>query len=378
MVPIARRNLFHDKVKLTTALVGVVFSVVLVTCLGGLYVNSSRNATGLIDNAGADIWIASRGTRSVDLAEPLSKRRLYQAAATPGVLWAEPLLVQFSQWRLSDGRQEIAQVVGIERNTELNLPWGMAAGRRDDIRHDHGVIIDERERGRFGTADRALEIGDRVEIMDSQSRVAGFSRGVGSFTTIPYVFMTERQAKRCTPLDEEQTKFVVVKAKPEVPVSELRRCLAERMPDVDVMTAQEFADRTRSYWLFGTGVGMGILFAASLGLIVGSVIVSQTIYASTLDRLGEFGTLKALGMSNRRLAFLILRQAMLIGFMGYGAGVILTGLVSRKMPDWHLPVEIPMWLYGGMLLVTVLTSAVSSVTSVAKVFRLPPAAVFRG
>ena len=378
MVPIARRNLFHDKIKLTTALVGVVFSVLLVTCLGGLYVGSSDHASGIVDHAGADLWIVAHGTRSVDLGEPINQRRLYQAMATPGVAWAERLLVNFSQWRLPDGRQEIAQIVGLEMNTHLNLPWGMAAGKKTYIRHDNGVIIDERERWRFGGENHPLKIGDRAEIFNTRARVAGFSKGVGSFTTIPYVFTTHKQAERATPTEEGQTKFVVVKASEGMPVAELQRRLAERMPDVDVRTTAEFSKSSRNYWLFGTGVGMGMIFAASLGLIVGCVIVSQTIYAATLDRLGEFGTLKALGMDNRQLGMIILRQAMLVGIIGYSCGAIFAALLSRKLPDWNLAVEIPPWLYLGMLAITMFTCAGASITSVMKVFRLPPAVVFRG
>ncbi|HUN80578.1 MAG TPA: ABC transporter permease [Phycisphaerae bacterium] len=377
MVPLARRNLFHDKMKLTTALVGVVFSVVLVTSLGGLYIASSDNATGIIRNAGGDLWIAAKGTRSIDLAEPISRRRLYQTLATPGVLWAEPLLMHFSQWRLSDGRQEVAEVVGLLPRSKLNLPWGMSAGKSQCIRHDDGVIIDERERKRFGSHNRLLEIGDRVEILNTRTRVAGFSQGVGSFTNIPYVFMTERQARQCTQLGDEQTKFVVVKAAPEANVEQLRHRLAAHMPDVDILTTDQFTRLTRDYWLFGTGVGMGIIFAAALGLIVGAVIVSQTIYASTLDRLPEFGTLKALGMGNMRLALVIIQQALLIGLMGNLLGTAAVSWLSGRMMEWHLPIEIPPWLYAAMIALTVVMCAAASVTSVLKVFRLPPATVFR-
>lgn len=363
--------------KLATACLGVAFSVVLVTCLGGLFVNSSRNATNLVDNAGADVWIVSRGTRAVDLGEPISKRRLYQAMATPGVEWAEPLIVHFSQWRLSDGRQEIAQIVGVEPATRLNLPWGMAAGRRSSIRWDDGVIIDERERRRFGAPGKPLQIDDRIEILNTRARIAGFSQGVGTFTTIPYVFMTARLAEQCTLLGDEWTKFILVKATAGVSPEELKRRLAARMPEVDVLTAGEFCRSSRNYWLYGTGIGIGIIFAASLGLVVGSVIVSQTVYASTLDRLAEYGTLKALGVSNRRLAAIVAEQAVLLGLIGYALGAAVTVLLSRKMPDWHLPVQIPLWLFAGMLGVTLFTCVVSSVTSIAKVFRLPPAAVFR-
>jgi len=378
MVPIARRNLLHDKLKLATALVGVVFSVLLVTCIGGLYVGSSGNAAGIVEHAGVDLWIVAHGTRSVDLSEPISVRRLYQTISTPGVLWAEPLLVQFSQWRLADGREEIAQVVGLESGTRLNLPWAMRIGKREHIRHNSGVIIDERERRRFGASDRLLGLGDRAEVFNARVRVVGFSKGVGSFTTIPYVFMTRKQAERCTPLEEGQTKFVVVKARSGVPVDELKRRLAARMPDVDVLTSEEFARLSRNYWLFGTGAGAGLIFSAILAVIVGCVIVSQTIYASTLDRLGEYGTLKALGMDNHRLGMIIVRQALLIGTSGYGIGAVLAALLSLKLPEWHLAVQIPPWLYGAMFLLTMVTCSVCSVASVAKVFRLSPATVFRG
>jgi putative ABC transport system permease protein len=324
------------------------------------------------------LWIVARGTRCVDLGEPISERRLYQAMSTPGVLWAEPLLLQFSQWRLPDGRQEIAQIVGLVPQTHLNLPWGMAAGRRQDIRHDDGVIIDERERSRFGPSNRPLRIGDRAEILNVKARVAGFSRGVGSFTTIPYVFTTHKQAQRYTPIGDGQTKFIVVKATPAVGVAELQQRLAQRMPDVEVLTGSELSQRTRAYWVLGTGIGLGLVFAAGLGFLVGSVVVSQTIYSTTLERLAEYGTLKAIGMSNRGLGMIILKQAIWIGILGFGVGASLAVAFERKLPEWHLPVETPLWMFACVLLATLGMCASASITSVARVFRLPPAVVFRG
>jgi putative ABC transport system permease protein len=378
MVPIARRNLFHSKVKLATATVGVAFSTVLVTCLGGLFVGTSRQATGLIDHAGADIWIAAPGTRSIGLGEPISERRLYQAMCRPGVLWAEPVVLQFSNWRLRDGRQEVAQIVGLIPHSRLNLPWNMAVGTRAGVLHDDGVIIDERERTRFGAVERPLAVDDRVEILNCHARVAGFSRDVGSFTTIPYVFTTQKQAQRYTSISGGETNYVAVKASPGTSVEDLKRSLGHSIPFVDVMTAGEFSKRTRAYWIFGTGLGLGIIFAAGLGLVVGSVVVSQTIYAATLERLAEYGTLKALGMSNQRLTLIIVEQALWIGGLGFALGAVCGAAVGGSMPSWHLPVEIPLWLYGLTLVVTLGMCVASSVTSVIRVFRLPPAVVFRG
>ncbi len=377
MVPIALRNLLHDKIKLVTALVGVVFSVLLTMSLTGLFIGNMHNTSGLIDNAGADVWVAARGTRNVDFCDPLSERRLYQALATPGVAWAEKLIVEFAYWKLPDGRQENAAVVGVEPRTRFNLPWGVGEAARESILHDHGVTIDERERKRFGTNGRPLALNDRVEILGTRARVAAFTSGVGTFTMSPYVFTTHKQAMRCGPLREDQTKFILVKARPDVAPEILRNRLMERMPDTDVYTAREFAAKTRRFWLFGTGMGVGIIFSAGLGCLVGMVIVGQTIYSATLERLGEYGTLKAIGMTNPEVGMIIVRQAILTGAAGYAAGAALSLAAARHLPKLNLAIELPPWLFAAMFAATIVMCVVASVTSIVKVFRLPPAMVFR-
>lgn len=367
----------HSKLKLATALVGVAFSVLLVTCFVGLYLACARHSSGLVDNAGADLWVMAPGTRSVDLGEPISIRRLYQAMAVPGVLWAEPLLVQFSRWRLPDGRREIANVVGLAPGTRLNLPWGRSAEERAALRYPDGVIIDERERARFGTANRKLALGDKGEILDTRATVAGFSRGVGSFTTIPYVFTNHRRAENYTRVDEGLTTFVLVKCTPDSLVGTVQGRLKSSLPSVEVLTSGQFTSQTRSYWLFGTGIGACIIFTAVLGLIVGCVVVSQTIYSSTMSRLAEYGTLKAMGMSNPALGRIVLEQALLLGLVSYAVGIGLVMVVGRQTASTNLNIDTPPWLLVVMLLVTLATCAAASVTSVIKVFRLPPASVFR-
>ncbi len=377
MISIARRNLFHNKIRLSAAVVGIAFSVLLVTCFAGLYLACARHTSGLIDNAGADLWVMSRGTQSVDLGEPISIRRLYQALAAPGTAWAEPLIVQFSRWRLPDGRREVATIVGLVPDTRLNLPWGASDGINAAIRQPNGVIIDERERKRFGTAGRALAVGDEAEILDTRASVTGFSKGVGSFTTIPYVFTSHRRAERFTLGSAGRTTFVVVKCLPNHSVESVRQWIEDRLPNVDVLTTQKFADMTRHYWLYGTGVGACIIFTAALGLVVGFIMVSQTIYSSTMSKLAEYGTLKAMGMSNFALSRIVLMQALMLGLLSYGVGIGLAVALARYTATSNLNIDTPLWLVAVMLLVTLATCTAASVTSVLRVFRLPPASVFR-
>jgi len=377
MPAIARRNLFQDKVKLGLALVGIVFSVGLVTLQLGLLLGAMYNSSGVVDHAGCDVWVMQKSTRNLDLCDAMNERRYYQVAATQGVAWAERLIVQFTLWKLPDGRQENTTVVGLEPYSRLNLPWGMAEGRREDIWRARGVVIDERERVRFGTKDRPLAINDQTEIHHHRARIVGFSRGVGSFTTSPYVFTEYKRALDFSMMKERHTKFVVLKAKPGLSPEALRDRVRAQVPDVDVWTTREFAFKTRWYWLYGTGMGLGVVFGASLGLLVGVVIVGQTMYSATVERLPEYGTLKALGMSNPQLAWIILQQALTAGLMGYVLASIMAWYLGQNLPSINVPVYVPMGLIAVMFFVTVAICVCASITSVLRVFKLEPAIVFR-
>jgi putative ABC transport system permease protein len=200
---------------------------------------------------------------------------------------------------------------------------------------------------------------------------------VGSFTTSPYVFTDYKRALDFCMMTQRQTKYVVLKASPGVSPEALRDRVRALVGEVDAYTAAEFSFKTRWFWMYGTGMGLGISFGALLGMLVGIVIVGQTMYSATIERLREYGTLKALGMSNAQVAGIIVRQALFAGMLGYVIASGLAFFLGRKLPSLNVPVEVPLALIGAMFFVTVLICISASVTSVLKVFRLEPAIVFR-
>ena len=58
--------------------------------------------------------------------------------------------------------------------------------------------------------------------------------------------------------------------------------------------------------------------ARLLGVIVGTVIVAQTLYSSTKDHLNEFATLRAIGSSRTYIHKVIICQALLSAVIGFG------------------------------------------------------------
>jgi putative ABC transport system permease protein len=374
MNPLAWRNLVHDKVRLGVTVTGIVFAVVLIVVQIGLFLGFTTATSSVIDRSGADLWVTGARVPYIEQGVPFSERKLTTVLATPGVERAAKFIVRFTQWKRPDGRQESVQIVGLELSSGLGAPWNLVEGTLDDLRKPDAVFIDEIYREKLGV-DR---LGQVVEIRGRRARIAGFTRGIRAFTTSPYVFTTFKNALDYTDLAEDRTLYILVKGSPGVSVERLRQSLASRLSDVDVVTNSGFSLMTRVYWMFTTGAGIAVLLAALLGLVVGVVVVTQTIYATTVDHIREYGTLKAIGATNRYLYGVIVQQAVISAVIGYALGMVVSWFVVRGSEQGGAAILLPMPMAIAMLGVTLVMCITAAIVSVNKVTRLDPAVVFKG
>ncbi|MBN1911253.1 MAG: ABC transporter permease, partial [Pirellulales bacterium] len=89
MWSIALRTLMADRGKLLTALVGVVFSIVLVNVQGGLFLGLIRKASLLVEHGEADVWVGHKNMHNVDFPRDIPRRWVNRVRAVPGVRRAE-------------------------------------------------------------------------------------------------------------------------------------------------------------------------------------------------------------------------------------------------------------------------------------------------
>jgi putative ABC transport system permease protein len=374
MRTLAWRNLVHDKVRLTVTVTGIVFAVVLIIVELGLFLGFTTATSSLIDRSRADLWITAPRVPYIEQGVPFSERKLATVLATPGVADAAKYITRFTQWKRPDGRQESVQVVGIDLRSGLGAPWNLVQGTLDDLRRPEAIFVDEIYREKLGV-DR---IGQTVEIRGRRARVAGFTRGIRAFTTSPYVFTTFKNALDYTDLREDQTLYILVKATAGTDVERLRHLLISRLNDVDVVSNAGFSRMTQVYWMFTTGAGIAVLLAALLGLVVGVVVVAQTIYATTVDHIREYGTLKAMGATNRFLYGVIVLQAVISALIGYGVGMVVSVFIVRGSEQGGAAILLPAPMAAGMLVLTMAMCIGAAVVSINKVTRLDPAMVFKG
>jgi putative ABC transport system permease protein len=216
------------------------------------------------------------------------------------------------------------------------------------------------------------------ELNGRRARVVGFTRGIRAFTTTPYVFTSFKNAQGYANLREDQTLFVLVRAVPGTDLNTLRHDLETRLRDVDVLPTAKFSSMTRIYWMFTTGAGVAVLIAALLGLVVGVVVVAQTIYATTMDHIREYGTLKAMGAPNRYIYRVIITQAGIAAVVGYGLAMFVSFFVVRASQTGGAAILLPLPMAVGIFFLTLLMCITAAVVSINKVTSLDPAMVFRG
>lgn len=374
MASLAWRNLMHDRVRLGVTLVGIVFSVVLTAIQLGLFFGFVRATSDVIDHSGADLWVTSRDVTNLENGVPFGEMKYYQARGVPGVAEVQKHVTGFGQWKKPNGAEEGILLIGFQPGGAMGGPWNVVSGSLEDLREPDAVLVDELYKEKLGVT----HLGQVVEVRGRRARVVGFTRGIRTFTTSPAVFTSFKNAQGYYGLREDQTLYLLIKAREGVNPADLKRELAARLQDVDVYTRAEFSRKQASYWMFGTGAGVTVLIAAALGLLVGIVVVAQTIYASTMDHLREYGALKAMGASNGYLYRVIIKQAAISGAIGYVIGISISVGVSHASLRGTTAIILPSLLLLALLGLTLLMCILASVVSINKVTRLDPAMVFKG
>jgi putative ABC transport system permease protein len=373
VLTLAFRNLFHDRIRLIVTLVGILFSIVLVAVQLGLYLGARRMIVGMIENANAEIWITAYGAKSFEEAGgTLTGRERHTALSVPGVQSAVPLIASFTEWRKPAGGATLAVLVGTDPSSGGLAPWNVVEGSVEAISSPDAVAVDRTYLDALGVN----RVGDTAQIETTRVKVAAITDGIRSFTTAPYVFTTLSRARGILNFPGEQTTFLLVKVAPGVDVGATQRALTDRLSNVDVLTKDEFMQRSLDHWLFETGAGIALIGGALLGVLVGTVIVAQTLYSSTKDHLNEFATLRALGSSAGYIHRVILFQAALSAGFGYALGMTIALIVVYFSGNTALPIVMSPGLAAGLLILTVGMCAISAFAAIVKVTRIDPAMVF--
>jgi len=276
--------------------------------------------------------------------------------------------------RLADtGGRNVPRIhrrIGFESGRIAALEFG--EGSLDALAIPGAVAIDRSYFDRLGVSG----IGDSAEIRGHKVEVQAVTNGIRSFTTTPYVFTTLDRGRTYTGISANKATYFLVRVSPGADVETVRRGLKANLSDVDILTTAEFRDRSRSFWLFGTGAGFALFAGALLGIIVGTVIVAQTLYSSTKDHLNEFATLRAIGSSSVYIHKVIICQALISAVIGFCLAAGIGWIIVAATADTALPVVMTPTLTLVLFLLTIAMCVVSAIAAILQVTRIDPVTVF--
>lgn len=376
MWTLARKLLLHDRLRFVVAIAGVSVSVMLVLVQVGLYYGFMNTASSLIDASKADIWVGKKSNDSFEFATPFDERTYYKVASVPGVERAERVLMNFAQFKLPDGGDLGAQVVGVDTTpgqAPMLAPWNVVEGDPLRLTQPGAIVIDKTEIAKL----HIEHAGAVTEVSGVRAEVVAMTEGIRSFTTSPIVFTDIRTARSFMPgLGAEPVTYVLVKCAPGEAVAEVQARI-NALPHLAAYTTEQMSMRTRDYWSSRTGVGAGFFTTAVLGIIVGFVVVGQILYSGTLQYIREYGTLKAMGAKNSAVVKVILSQAMISAALGFLVGAPLAMGMRAAMKGANLTVALSPALYVVTLGITAVMCSFAALLSIVKVLRLDPASVFK-
>jgi putative ABC transport system permease protein len=383
-MPYSLSTLWFERQRFLPGVLAVAFSALLIALQCGL-LHGLFSITSLpIDNTDADIWVGAPKVDSVDLGRPIPEAFLARVAEQPEIEKSEVYIQGFAYWSRPNGGAELCMVVGgrLDLDHPDERPMGMVKELTPEMRcklqEPGAVICDDSEKKRLDIK----KVGDIAEVSGCRVRVVGMVHGLKSIAG-PFIFCSVDTARRLLSRQGmNHTYYVLAQLKKDHKndaQSVVSRLNSDKMNDGKLlaMTSDEFSRRSRWHWLTMTRAGIALGYAAALGLLVGGVVTSQTLYAATAACMREYAVLHALGIPRWRMAASVIAQSFWIGVIGIAlAWPAAEGL--GRIADWAgAKVLLPWWLLGGSAVVTMLVALLSGLFALRSLRLVEPAMLLR-
>ena len=364
-VPVGRRNLLSDRRRVTVSLLGVGLAVALMLLIQGLWSGTLERITAYEDNVGAQLFVAESGTRSFQSdVSAVPPQAVVQVREIPGVETADTIAARQLILELHGTKMPVMLIGSLPGG--LGGPWALEAGRA--VAADSEVVIDA------GLADsHGYGLGDRFELLGAALEVVGLTEDSRSLGNGGYIFASLATAGRLLGAPDA-TSFVLVRT--SSPVAVAREI--ESRTGLEALTAEEIARGDRD--LYDDTMGSVIRVMLAIAFAAGTLIVALSVYSSVVDRIREYGIVKALGANRRRLFGIVLAQTVALALAGGVAGLGLflaaKAAVGAWLPEFH--VELPGSLLLAAFVVVAVMALVAAVLPTRRIGRLDPASVYRG
>jgi putative ABC transport system permease protein len=379
MYSIAFKMLLRDRAKYIMLISALTFAALLITQQSSVFVGLMRWSTATLQNTQVPIWVMDPNVQQVNEVKPMRNTDLLRVRSVPGVAWAVPFYSSIQQARLFNGQFKSIQLIGLDTSSLIGAPPVLIKGRLEDLYQANAVILDQVGIEKFSEGRQTpLDIGDIFEINDHEARIVGICQAARSFFGYPFVFTTYDRAIQLAPKTRKNLAFILVKPNEGISINALTEKITH---DTGLKALSDDDFFWSTIWWFVRNTGIPISFGTTilLGFIVGIAVAGQTFYSFILENLRSLGALRAMGASNFLLCRMLLLQAFIVGFIGYGIGVGLAslfgfGTLKNGQPPFYMAYQIPILT----LALIIFICFIAALIGIRRISKLEAAEVFRG
>ena len=375
LLKIAFKLLVNDKGKFAALLIGITFAVFLMVTMTSVFAGILQNASSVVINIGAKIWVMDPSVKTVSNSIPMPDFVQDAVRSIDGVSYAVPLYSGAATLKLPSGTYQSVNVMGLDDTSLLGRPE-LLEGNIQDIFAENGFIV---------VKDAEIEklenphIGMRFELNDNRGVIVGIAKvAANGLFGMPTLYTTYTRATQYIPNSRFTTSYILVEPKSPEAVIHIKQEVSKM--GYLAITNQEFRDKISTYYKYQTGLGTNILLMTVISFVVGLSISGQTFYTFILENLDKFGALKAIGAKSRELIIMIVFQACFTALTGYGLGVglctLMIVLAKMRLPNYASVVTFSN--LGIAFIMVLIIAIISSYIGVRKVLKIEPFDVFRG
>lgn len=375
MLKIAWRFIKYDKAKSIGVIVGILISTFLIGQQLGVFFFLSGLMGTLANDVKADIWVVDSKTDDVNQLGKLDIRNLHSVQSIEGVKEAFPLVISGAACNFENGTSGAITLLGVdEYHMEALIQKDkIIGGKISDLQLDGAISAEYFEKKNLGGN---IDLRTNLEINGKRAFIVMQTKGFRGFGS-SFCITTIERARFYANQPVTSISALLVNVKDPKEIDNVVARINASIFGVRAWTSPNLSSSSVKKILASSGIALSTGTLIIFALISGFFIIGLTMYSSALDRLKDYGTLKAIGAGNKYITRLILTQAMLftivgfiigVGFLqGFRLGVANSGLIFSFSPLLLLI----MFTTIGLISLGGASFALSRIRSV------EPAAVFR-
>jgi putative ABC transport system permease protein len=329
-------NLLHRPVRSIISVLAVAIEVIMILSIVGIFMGMLNDTKQRTNGVGADLMM--RPTNSGPFVAvggaPMLIKNIEAVRRLPHVAVASPVNVNFS----TSGAVEILYGIDYPSFDALK-PFVYVSGGRFQGPYD--VIVDDvmaRTKG-------GLHVGDKLTIFKHDFRISGIvEAGKGARKLLPIDTMDELTG------DEGKASVFYIKcddpANAETVIDEIHNTHGfEQNP---VQTMDDWNSQMTPEHLPGFNLALDVV--TGIAVIVGFLVIFQSMYTAVLERTREIGILKSMGASKAAIVSVVLRETGVMAVAGVLVGIAGTygvkWLLGHLFPTQHFEITLQ-WLAQG-------------------------------